>query len=116
LDVSIIRIGRAFIPDWTAWSGDDHSLYHYRDKDQDEVDVVIEDAEGAIVGLEVKAAATVIAADFKGPRKLAAASDGKFRLGAVIHAGDTVVPFGSGLFAAPYPCLWARAAAPALGV
>lgn len=90
----------------TTWSGGEHSLYHYRDKDQDEVDVVVENAAGEIVGLEVKAAATVTAADFKGLRKLAAAAGAKFRLGAVVHDGETVIPFGHGLFAAPFPCLW----------
>lgn len=91
----------------TTWSGEDYSLYHYRDKDQDEVDLVIENAAGEIIGLEVKAAATATDADFKGLRKLAAAAGANFRLGAVVYAGETVIPFGDGMFAAPFPCLWA---------
>ena len=35
------------------------SFYHYRDKDQVEVDVVIERGASAVAGVEVKAAATV---------------------------------------------------------
>jgi predicted AAA+ superfamily ATPase len=46
-------------------------IHHYRDKDQDEVDIVVENPEGALIGIEVKAAATVHAADFRGLRKLA---------------------------------------------
>jgi hypothetical protein len=42
-----------------SWMDDSCALYHYRDKDQDEVDFVIEDNAGALVGLEVKASATV---------------------------------------------------------
>ncbi|MCU1226604.1 MAG: ATPase [Edaphobacter sp.] len=42
----------------TTWSD---AGYHYRDKDQDE--------QGALVGIGVKASATVHASDFKGMRK-----------------------------------------------
>jgi hypothetical protein len=41
------------------------------DKDLDEVDLVIETGSGALIGIEVKASATVNAGDFKGLRKLA---------------------------------------------
>ena len=54
--------------------------YHYRDKDQDEVDLVIETGISALVGIEVKASATVNAGDFKGLRKLAEACDDNFKL------------------------------------
>jgi hypothetical protein len=45
-------------------------LSHYRDKDQIEVDFVLESPLRAILGIEVKAAATVTATDFKGLRRL----------------------------------------------
>ena len=51
-----------------SWFGESCALYHYRDKDQDEVDLVIETGDGALVGIEVKASATVNAGDFKGLR------------------------------------------------
>ena len=59
-----------------SWFGESWALYHYRDKDQDEVDLVIETGSGALVGIEVKASATVNASDFKGLRKLAEACGG----------------------------------------
>ena len=89
-----------------AWLDEPCTLHHYRDKDQDEVDLVVEDHTGALVGIEVKAAASVNAADFKGLRKLAGASGGDFRLGVVLYDGDKAVPFGEHLFAAPISCLW----------
>ena len=92
-----------------GWEDDDYQLYHYRDKDQDEVDVVIENAMGDIVGVEAKAAATVNAADFRGLRKLADACDRRFRCGLVLYDGDAVLPFGERLFAAPVASLWAAA-------
>ena len=55
-----------------TWSDRPCAVSYYRDKDQDEVDLVLEDEQGAVVGIEVKASATVTAADFKGLRKLRA--------------------------------------------
>jgi len=90
----------------SSWSGQRFSLSHYRDKEQNEVDIVIEDQERKIVGLEVKASATVVTADFNGLRKLAESAGKRFTLGLVLYDGDSVVPFGPNLFAAPISALW----------
>lgn len=82
------------------------SLSHYRDKDQNEVDLVLENDGGDVIGIEVKAAATVRAADFAGLRRLGDACGKRFRLGVVLHDGDAVVGFGDQLLAAPVACLW----------
>jgi uncharacterized protein len=89
-----------------SWMQNPCALSYYRDKDQDEVDLVLEDAEGAVVGMEVKAAATVFAGDFKGLRKLAAACGDDFKAGIVFYDGERTLPFGDRLFAAPISCLW----------
>ena len=89
-----------------SWMDGAYSLYHYRDKDMDEVDIVVEDAAGALVGIEVKASATVISADFKGLRKLATAAGTDFKFGAVLYDGDMALPFGKHLFAVPLSHLW----------
>jgi predicted AAA+ superfamily ATPase len=89
-----------------GWDDRSFALYHYRDKDQDEVDLVIEADDGALVGIEIKAAATVTAGDFKGMRKLAVGGGRDFRLGVVLYDGEAVVPFGERLWAAPISCLW----------
>ena len=90
----------------SSWIEEPCALHHYRDKDQDEVDIVAEMPGGSVVGIEVKASATVRADDFKGLRKLAAAVGADFRTGMVLYDGDKVVPFGGGLFAAPISTLW----------
>lgn len=90
----------------TTWSEAAPVLHHFRDKDRDEVDVVLEDETGAVVGIEVKAAATVTAADFRGLRKLSEAAGDAFRLGLVLYDGDRIVGFGDRLHAAPLSCLW----------
>ncbi len=89
-----------------SWSGRSFTFSHYRDKEQNEVDLVLEDPERKAVGLEVKAGATVTAADFNGLRKLAEAAGPRFALGLVLYDGDTVVPFGPRLYAAPLSTLW----------
>lgn len=89
-----------------SWLGETCAVYHYRDKDQAEVDLVIEAGDGALIGIEVKASATVNAGDFKGLRKLADACGRDFRLGLVLYDGARAVPFGDRLVAAPIPCLW----------
>lgn len=88
------------------WHDEACEIYHFRDKDQDEVDLVVESQSGETIGIEVKAAATVGPADFKGLRKLAAASGKDFKLGVVLYDGDQVAPFGEGLIAAPVSSLW----------
>jgi hypothetical protein len=89
------------------WFDEPCTLHHYRDKDQDEVDLIVEDGTGAILGVEVKAAASVTGADFKGLKKLAGACGNDFNLGVVLYDGAQVVPFGERMFAAPVSCLWA---------
>lgn len=90
----------------TAWCDESYTLHHYRDKDQDEVDIIVEDERGAMAGIEVKASATVYASDFKGIRKLKNISGDNLKLGVVLYDGTKTVPFGDRLFAAPISCLW----------
>jgi predicted AAA+ superfamily ATPase len=91
----------------TSWSGDRFALSHFRDKEQDEVDIVLEDREGRIVGLEVKASATVRNEDFAGLRKLAEAAGSRFAFGSVLYDHDQIVPFGDRMAAVPLSSLWA---------
>lgn len=91
----------------TEWRDEAFALYHYRDKDQDEVDLIVESGDGALIGIEVKIAASVGSADFKGLRKLSEACGNDFKLGVVLYDGSEIVPFGERLFAAPLSCLWA---------
>jgi uncharacterized protein len=89
-----------------TWSHPRLRISHYRNKEQDEVDLVIEDAKGQVVGIEVKATATVRPSDFKGLRQLQAATGGKFVQGLVLHDHDRITPFGERLHGAPVSLLW----------
>lgn len=90
-----------------SWAEDRFQFSHFRDKDDNEVDVVLEDRQGRVVGIEVKASATVGASDFGGLRRLADACGERFVLGLVLHDHDKTVPFGPKLAAAPLSILWA---------
>lgn len=89
-----------------SWADGRFEFSHFRDKEQNEVDIIIENRQGRVVGIEVKAAATVTSSDFNGLRKLADACGDRFVLGLVLHDHDKTVPFGSRLAAAPISALW----------
>lgn len=89
-----------------GWAEGRLTLSHFRDEKDNEVDVVIENDAGNVVGVEVKASATVNQSDFNGLRRLADACGDRFRLGVVLYDHDMVVPYGANMVAAPISCLW----------
>lgn len=90
-----------------SWHEEPVTFHHFRDKDGVEVDIVLEGAGLRLAGVEVKASATVTAADFRGLRKLKEAVGERFATGVVLYDGEATVSFGGGLFAAPIRSLWA---------
>jgi hypothetical protein len=80
--------------------------HHFRDQQLHEVDIVLERDDGMIVGIEVKASATVKSGDFAGLRTLAAACEERFAYGIVLYDSPDLVPFGDKLAAAPLSSLW----------
>lgn len=92
----------------TTTSEGDYSLMYYRDADQVEVDIVIENAAGQLVGVEVKASATVKESDLRGLRKLAGLAGDQFKLGVLLYDGDETLPLGDNIWAAPISTLWGK--------
>jgi predicted AAA+ superfamily ATPase len=89
-----------------SWRDDDLRLFHLRDRDGVEVDVVVEAHDGVVAGVEVKAAATVGEEDLRGLRRLRDNLGERFACGVLLHDGDSVLPFGDRLFAMPVAQLW----------
>jgi predicted AAA+ superfamily ATPase len=89
-----------------SWHEQALAFHHFRDRDGYEVDIVIERGALAIAGVEVKAAATVTAADFRGLRKLEEAAGRRFACGVVLYDGAMSLRFGEGFFALPIRALW----------
>lgn len=90
----------------SSTSEGDYRLLYYRDVDGFEVDVVIENAAGQLIGVEVKAAATVSTGDLRGLKKWSRLAGEHFRLGVLLYDGDETLPLGDGLWAAPLSTLW----------
>jgi predicted AAA+ superfamily ATPase len=89
-----------------GWSAVRPRFFHFRASHGPEVDIVLENRQGKVVGIEVKSAATVTATDFKGLRLLQEAAGKRFHRGIVLYTGAEVVPFGSNLHAVPLPAIW----------
>jgi hypothetical protein len=89
-----------------GWSAVDARLSHYRSHDGTEVDLVMEDRAGRIVGIEVKAGATVRADDLRGLRRLAERVGQRWTRGVLFYLGREAVPFGARLDALPVSALW----------
>lgn len=98
-----------------GWSDSRVNLYHYRTTTGREVDILLEDAAGRLVGLEVKASSTVVRKDFSGFDSLAEDTGQRFTRGIVLYAGEHAVSFGAHRVALPVSALW-RTTKPGTGI
>ena len=89
-----------------SWNDEHMEFFHYRDRDDAEVDIVIERESGGVAGVEVKASSTVRMSDFRGLRKLAKAAGERFAGGVVLYDGEMSTTFGDGMYAVPVRRLW----------
>jgi predicted AAA+ superfamily ATPase len=89
-----------------TWSETRPQLFHFRTHAQQEVDFVLEDGRGRLIGIEVKKTASPSAGDFKGLRHLQAATGKRFLRGVLLYTGAGSVAFGPGLYALPVSALW----------
>ena len=89
-----------------CWSRVHPALFHYRTQKQQEVDLVMEDATGRLVGIEVKKTASPTSSDFKGLRHLSEQTGKRFLRGILLYTGSTSVAFGPNLHAVPVSALW----------
>lgn len=90
-----------------SWLDDRPQLFHFRDRDQREVDIVIEHRDGSVSAVEVKSAATVHERDFRGLKHLKDQLGARFKAGVLLYAGANTAPFGDRLAAVPVSGLWA---------
>jgi predicted AAA+ superfamily ATPase len=89
-----------------GWSTTCPGIFHFRTTTGAEVDIVLESRRGEVVGIEVKASATVKSDDFRGLRGLAAMAGERFLRGIVLYTGPEMLPFGKNLLAVPVSALW----------
>ena len=89
-----------------SWSNIQPQFFHFRTRKGQEVDIVLENAAGEVVGIEVKASSTVKSDDFKALKYLSDLLGDRFLRGIVLYTGDQPVPFGSNPYALPVSTLW----------
>ncbi|MSQ72202.1 MAG: ATP-binding protein [Betaproteobacteria bacterium] len=91
-----------------GWTDPDLRFWHYRDKDQVEVDLVITRGRRTW-GVEVKTAATVTPADGNGLRRLAEQCGKDFQGGMILYAGTSTLPTADRrILAVPLSELWTQ--------
>lgn len=89
-----------------GWTDPDLRFWHYRDKDQIEVDLVITRGRQTW-GVEVKSSMTALPGDGQGLRRLAEQCGTDFQGGAMLYAGTSTLPLdASGNLAVPLARLW----------
>ncbi len=92
-----------------AWADETINIYHFRDKRKNEVDIVLEQEDNHLIGIEVKASSTIRNNDFKGLKKFAELVGNQFRYGLIFYTGSRFLPFSDGnkpYFAVPLSMLW----------
>lgn len=92
----------------TTVSEGDYRILYYRDHDRYEVDFIIENRAGQLVGVELKAAATVTQNDLRGLKRFKSVAKDQFKLGVILYDGTETLPLGKGLWAVPISTLWGK--------
>jgi predicted AAA+ superfamily ATPase len=89
-----------------TWSSVDYTLFHYRDSDNKEVDLLLELKCGKIIAFEIKASSSFSNSDFSGMKLLRNLLGERFHCGILLYTGSDVLPFGEKLYAAPISTIW----------
>lgn len=89
-----------------SWMDGLAGVGHWRTHDNDEVDVVVERDDGAVLAFEVKAAGRVPGRDFAPLRKLRTAVGDAFRAGIAFYTGSRSYSVEDRLYAMPIDRLW----------
>ncbi|HEY4024815.1 MAG TPA: ATP-binding protein [Candidatus Dormibacteraeota bacterium] len=89
-----------------TWSAVDAQIYHWRSASGAEVDQVVEERGGRIVGVEVKSSQAINGSDFAHLTQLRDQVGDRFVAGVVMYLGSRTLRFGDRLHAVPASALW----------
>ena len=89
-----------------SWADRRTSFHHFRDSNDNEVDIVLERGPRRVAAVEVKAAASVTGKDFRGLRKLREIAGDSFKAGVVLYDGTVGYRHDKNLWALPISMLW----------
>jgi hypothetical protein len=76
-----------------SWSEEEVGFYHFRDTARHELDLVMEQGDGKVTGIEVKASMSVKPEDFSGLESFADYAGERFLRGFLFYSGDKMLPF-----------------------
>lgn len=89
-----------------GWAQTEVEFSHFRTRDHQEVDLVIETSDGSVAAVEVKASGTVTDRDFAGLRLLRDKLGDAFVGGAVVNLGQRAYSYEDRLHVLPLERLW----------
>lgn len=89
-----------------TWTEHQPQFFYWRTVTGQEVDIVLENSAGQLVGVEVKASATLGTNDVRGLQALANTVGKRWIRGVVLYTGTDVIPFGGNLHGVPLSLLW----------
>lgn len=89
-----------------SWSNDLITAAHFRNRDGDEVDLVLETWDGRVAGIEIKAGAKVRDTDLKGLRTIRDQLGDRFVGGVILNLGEMAYRYEEKLYIAPLDRLW----------
>lgn len=81
-------------------------LSHYRTQSGKEADFVLENAQGDVVGVEVKSAKDIDKKAYSGLLELKELCGDKFKKGIILYAGSDIVPLAEKIWAVPVCYFW----------
>lgn len=90
----------------STWLEDHVELSHWRTRDGDEVDLVVERDDGQIVAFEVKATTHIKDSDLKSMRTLRAMTGSSFVGGFLLYTGERSYTVEEGIHVVPISRLW----------
>lgn len=96
----------------SAWISDPPSCYHWRRRNNDEVDLVLEAPDGRAICVEVKTAESVAERDFRGIDAFRDSHPRSFHRGFVFYSGRNVQSFGNDRWAIPFGALHSATSEP----
>ena len=78
---------------FSTYSKQSINIYHFRDLKKNEVDLVLENRDGQIIGIEVKAKSIIKKSDLKPMIELANHSKSRFLRGFIFYSGKEIMPY-----------------------
>lgn len=89
-----------------SWSSKRIAAFHFRTQTGHEVDIVLEDKQSNIVGIEVKSKAALKKSDLIGLNELKECANKKMIRGIILYGGTEIIQMQPGITAIPLNSLW----------